>query len=87
LCNSSIVIYAKRYIIKLSNETAQANKEGEKMKRFIVDYVDALGIKDFTCVDARDELEAVQEFYKKAAREVGYEAAVNNHKVTGVEER
>jgi len=57
------------------------------MKRFIVDYVDALGIKDFTCVDARDELEAVQEFYKKAAREVGYEAAVNNHKVTGVEER
>ena len=57
------------------------------MMRYIVDYVDINGTKDFTCVDACSEFEAVQNFYRKAAAEVGYENALNNHKVLAVTAR
>lgn len=73
------------------------------MKRFIVDYTDVYGKKDFTCVDAENEFDAVRAFYEKAAFGIENDPfvkancenkhanwlkiAMRNHTVTKVAER
>ena len=48
------------------------------MRRWIVDY-EFNGETDFTCVDGRDEFEAIGNFQKKITPVVGRENALNHH--------
>ena len=48
------------------------------MTRWVIDY-EFEGHTDFTCVDGKDEFEAIGNFYKKITPVVGKENAMKHH--------